>query len=140
MKRIVVLLALAGCVDRRAAPLVEPYVIEGDNGGQVISAVADRQRLEAWGGAVEIRGQCASACVIFATLPNACIAPDAVLQFHGAYVAGTDIMLPADVLAPYMRGEVRRRYEQDWSRTKAFVDVPARDYIRLDPEARLCAR
>ena len=60
--------SLVACTDRRPEPTTEPYVIRRDGGGQLISAEADRAMLLAWGGRVEIRGYCHSACIIF-TMP-----------------------------------------------------------------------
>lgn len=134
------LVLVAACNDRRPAPGSEPYIISNDGGGQLISAEADRARLRAWGGRVEIRGRCASACVIFTTLPNACIGSRSRIGFHGSNVN----MGPVgnQQMSKYLRGEVRRRFEAEWKfiPTDQIHWVKARDYVKMDPQVRLCSR
>lgn len=126
------------CNDRRPAPTSEPYLIHRDGGGQIISAEADRARLMAWGGQVEIRDYCASACVIFTTMPNACIGPNSKIGFHGSNVNVGPIGNPQ--MAKYMRGEVKRMFLTVWQ----FIPqteihwVKARDYVKLDPLVQIC--
>ncbi|SEM54704.1 hypothetical protein SAMN04488003_101489 [Loktanella fryxellensis] len=126
------------CTDRRPPPTDEPYVLDDDGGGQLVSAEADRADLEAWGGRVEITGFCRSACVIFTTLPNACVAPDAVLGFHGSNINQGPI--GNQQMARYLRGEAKRRYEDDWQNIPPtdIHRIDARDYVKLDPEVRIC--
>ncbi len=132
-------LLMAGCTDRRPAPVTgEAYIIKKDGGGQIISAEADRAMLKRWGGPVKIRNYCASACVIFTTLPNACIAPNAKIGFHSSDVNVGPVGNPQ--MARYLRGGVKERFLAEWQ----FVPsdkihwVSARDYVRLDPQSRLC--
>lgn len=126
------------CTDRRPAPTTEPYTIRRDGGGQLISAEADRARLLAWGGQVEIRGYCASACVIFTTLPNACVGPRARIGFHGSNVNVGPI--GSQQMARYLRGDAKRKYLDEWQ----FVPmdemhwIMAKQYKRLDPKINLC--
>lgn len=126
------------CFDRRPAPTTAPYVIEDDGGGQLLSAEADRAALLAWGGAVEIRGDCASACAIFTTLPNACLDPASRIGFHSANI-NLGPVGNAQV-ARHLRGDIRALFEAKWQ----FVPsdqihwVPAETYVVLDPETRLC--
>lgn len=128
-------LGLVACTDRRDSPVGdETYVVERDGGGQIISAIADRRQLEAWGGRVEINGRCLSSCAIFTTLPNACLGPDAIIGFHGSNVPGFGL-----ALAPYFRNGIREMFLSDW----IFINGPthkitAQEYVALDPETRLC--
>ncbi len=131
---------LSGCTDRRPAPTGEPYIIRNDGGGQLISAEADRASLKFWGGQVEIRGKCASACVIFTTLPNACIGHRSRIGFHGSNVDRGPI--GNQQMSKYLRGAARARFEAEWKfiPTDEIHWVKARDYVKLDPQVRLCPR
>ena len=126
------------CTDRRPAPTSEPYDILRDGGGQIISAEADRARLLAWGGQVRIREYCASSCVIFTTLPNACIGPSARIGFHGSNVNVGPI--GNQQMAKYLRGEVKARYLAEWQHIPqtGMHWVKARDFVKLDPLVKIC--
>ncbi|MFT4743851.1 MAG: hypothetical protein ACI91Z_001830 [Yoonia sp.] len=127
------------CNDRRPAPMNgERYVISKDGGGQIISAQADRARLLFWGGRVEIRNYCASACVIFTTLPNACLGRNARIGFHSSTVNVGPIGNPQ--MARYLRGEVKAKFLAQWQYVPQdeMHWISARDYVRLDPLAKLC--
>lgn len=131
--------ALSACNDRRPAPTGEPYIIRRDGGGQLISAEADRAMLLAWGGRVEIRGHCNSACVIFTTLPNACLGRGVEIGFHSSNINLGPIGNPQ--MAKYLRGGVKRRYLQEWQ----FIPhtdihrITAQEYVALDPQTRICS-
>jgi len=134
-----ILIVTAACNDRRAAPVQgEKYIIRKDGGGQIISAEADRARLLRWGGEVEIRNYCASACVIFTTLPNACIGKNARIGFHSSTVNVGFVGNPQ--MAKYLRGAVKQRFLAEWQFVPSdeIFWVPARDYVKLDPQSRLC--
>lgn len=126
------------CNDRRPAPTDEPYIMWHDGGGQLISAEADRARLIAWGRRVEIRGSCASACVIFTTMPNACVGPKAKIGFHGSNVNVGPI--GNQQMARYMRGEVKRMYLAEWQHIPPTEIhwITAAEYQRLDPAVKFC--
>lgn len=133
------LVALAGCTDRRPLPDGDVYVIRNDGGGQLISAETDRAVLRLWGGPVVIAGYCNSACLMFTTLPNACLAPDLVLGFHGANVNVG--FVGNRQVAKYLRNGVRQRFEEDWQFVP-FTEIhriTAADYVALDPETQICA-
>ena len=129
---------LNACTDRRPAPTTEPYIIRHDGGGQIISAEADRAMLAAWGGRVEIRNHCYSACVIFLTLPNACIGRRTEIGFHGSSVNVGPI--GNQQIARYLRGEIKRRYLAEWQYipTTDIHIISAPEYVRMDPKAKLC--
>jgi hypothetical protein len=126
------------CNDRRPAPTTEPYLIHRDGGGQIISAEADRARLLAWGGQVEIRDYCASACVIFTTLPNACLGPASKVGFHSSNVNVGPI--GNQQMARYLRGEVKAKFLAEWQYVPQdqMHWTSARDYVKLDPLVKLC--
>lgn len=132
--------SLVACTDRRPEPTSEPYVIHRDGGGQLISAEADRQMLLDWGGEVEIRGYCYSACIIFTTLPNACLGRGLTLGFHGSNVNVGPI--GNQQMARYMRAGVKRRYLAEWQYIPhtEIHKITAQEYVALDPQARLCER
>lgn len=116
----------------------DPVVIKNNYGGQIISFEAERARLAEWGGPVEIRGGCASACVIFTTLPNACLGPNAKIGFHRPNVNFGPIGV--EQLGKYLRGGIREKWYERWQ----FVPnsemhyISAERYVRLDPQARIC--
>ena len=126
------------CNDRRPAPTTEPYVIRRDGGGQIISAEADRKMLLDWGGRVEIRERCSSACVIFTTLPNACLGPGLRIGFHSADVNRS--FVGNRQIAGYLRGDVKRRFLEEWQNVPndQIHYITARAYKRLDPQVRIC--
>lgn len=130
--------SLSACTDRRPAPLEEPYRIINDGGGQLISAEADRARLLAWGGRVEVRGRCYSACVIFTTLPNACVGKGATIGFHASNVNVGPI--GNQQMAKYLRGAAKQRYLEEWQfvpHTDIHI-ISAQEYQALDPQIRIC--
>ncbi|MFV0512488.1 MAG: hypothetical protein ACK5MY_02460 [Jhaorihella sp.] len=137
---LIVALALTGCVDQRERPDGddEVYTIENDGGGQVISAIADWNRLHDWGGPVEIRGYCNSACTIFASLPNACLAPESRYGFHSASIAGVPAPHINLMLRQFYRGEIRDRFDDDWSDSTDLTRISVVEFKQLDPEVRLC--
>jgi len=129
---------LAACNDRRPLPSGDLYVIRNDGGGQLISAETDRAVLKLWGGAVRIEGYCNSACLMFTTLPNACLAPDLKLGFHGANVNVGFVGNPQ--VSKYLRNGVKQRFDEEWQFIP-FTEIhriSAAEYVRLDPETRLC--
>lgn len=117
-----------------------PIVIRNDPGGHVLSAMARREELAASGRPVEIRGYCRSACTIYITLPNACLGPGATVGFHAPRVAGTQIIAPGvdQMMGQYYRGGIRTRWFNDWSRSLEMQRISAAEYVRLDPQTRLC--
>lgn len=64
------------------APL-PPIRIDDDRGGLLADRVRQIKRLRRSGQAVEIAGECLSACTLYLGLANACVWPSAVLGFHG---------------------------------------------------------
>lgn len=126
------------CTDRRPPPTAEPYVIHRDGGGQLISAEADRAMLLEWGGRVEIRDYCRSACVIFTTLPNACLGPASTIGFHGSNVNQGPI--GNQQMARYLRGGIKAKYLAEWQfipPTEIHM-ISAREYVKLDPQTKIC--
>lgn len=130
--------SIVACTDRRPEPTSEPYIIRRDGGGQIISAEADRQMLLDWGGRVEIRGYCYSACIIFTTLPNACLGPNLKLGFHSSNVNVGPV--GNQQLARYMRGGVRQRFLQEWQYIPPteIHKITAEEYVALDPRTKIC--
>lgn len=137
---VLALVLTSACNDRRPAPVSEPYVIRRDGGGQIISAEADRADFLRWGGEIQIRGYCASACVIFTTLPNACIGRGIRIGFHGASVNVGPI--GSQQMASYLRGAAKRKYLAEWQfvATDQMHWITAQEYQRLDPKIKICPR
>lgn len=108
------------------------------DGGNIAAHAHNRRQLANWGGPVEIRGRCASSCVIYTTLPNACIGPKARFGFHTPKGGITSVAV--EQVAWYLRGDLREAWRRRWSRSKALIWVPARDMVRLDPALRICGQ
>lgn len=64
-------------------PVAGVRVVQRDRGGYVGARGREIERMRREGERVEIRGICLSACTMYLDLPNVCVAPDAVLGFHG---------------------------------------------------------
>lgn len=146
------LIAGAGCVPTdspingaaSAAPRPQgqkPIVIGDDRGGNVMDAVRRRSQLQRWGGPVEVRGYCRSACTLYITLPNACLGPKAIVGFHAPRLPGTTIIPPAvdQIMASYYRNGILRRWNNEWKHSLDMHKITAAEYVRLDPQTRLCA-
>lgn len=117
----------------------DPIVIRDNRGGNVMSAMIRRAEMEASGRPVEIRGYCGSACTIFITMSNACLDPNGTVGFHAANFSRTRIISPAGgVVASYYRGGVRQKYLAEWGQTTTVTRISAREYVKLDPQTRLC--
>ena len=128
-------LLVAGCSsgNLKDAPLIEPHVIENNQGGQTVAFIADRKRLVAWGGKVMIKGYCNSACGVFVTMPNACIDKDSRLGFHASSTS-----LGSSMVSPHLRGEIKRRYLEEWQFSEVMIYIPAKEYVVMDPETKIC--
>lgn len=128
----------------RPAPAASgaPIVITDDAGGNVMAMMNRRNQLESSGRPVEIRGYCRSACTMLITLPNACLAPDATVGFHAPRLPGTTIIPPLvdEIMASTYRNGIRARWDSDWKHSIGMQKISAAEYVRLDPQTRLCAR
>lgn len=67
-------------------------VIWNDLGGSVSERLDQMQALGSTH--VEIRGNCQSACTMYLGLPDVCVAPGAILGFHGPRTSIPGIPLP----------------------------------------------
>lgn len=123
-----------------AATTAEPIVIHDNRGGNVVQMIARRNELEASGRPVRISGICNSACTMLVTLPNACLTPDASVGFHAPRLPGTTIIPPLvdQLMAMHYRGGIRARWDAEWRHSLKIQSIGARDYVRLDPQTRLC--
>lgn len=117
-----------------------PLVILNDRGGSVLSALARRAKLERWGGRVEIRSACISACTVLITLPNACLGPGTSIAFHAPRIYGTNIVPPGvvEMMAATYRGGIRDKWLNDWSKRRSLSWIKAPEYVKLDPRTKLC--
>ena len=75
--------ALAVMAGPAAAQSGGTMVVNADRGGYIGQRSAEIRFLRATGQRVEVRGLCLSACTMYLSLPNMCVAPDARLGFHG---------------------------------------------------------
>lgn len=146
MTRITALAALCLSLMLLTTPQVQaqargaPVVILNNKGGNVMEAVKYRQQLAASGRRVEVRGYCRSACTIYITLPNACLGPRATVGFHAPRIPGTSIIPPLvdGIMGSYYRNGILQRWQGGWNRSLNMQKISARDYVRLDPQTRLC--
>ena len=130
------LIALAGCAAGQVPDAPGPVIIHNDNGGNVHAYMGRRADLARSGVEVHLSGYIASAAVIFATLPNACLERGASLHFHGA--SGPLDFLAERRIGATLRGEMRRLWYAEWSRSRKFVRVSRAEAMRLDPMIRAC--
>lgn len=144
--RLARMIGIAGLALAMAAPVAAETVVIANDGGGNINDYRARRAALARVEAVEIRGKCLSACVIFTTLPNACIGRGARIGFHGTQpksgIAAVDYWLDMR-MGEYLRGEARRLYEREWRHLGGrdeFHVISAQEYKRLDPQIRICKR
>lgn len=125
---------------RQAAPAGKPVVIHNNRGGNVVQMIVRRNELEASGRPVRISGLCNSACTMLITLPNACLAPDASVGFHAPRLPGTEIIPPIvdQLMAMHYRNGILERWNSEWRHSLKIQSISAREYVRLDPQTRLC--
>lgn len=117
-----------------------PIVILNNKGGNVMEAVKYRNQLAASGRRVEVRGYCRSACTIYITLPNACLGPKATVGFHAPRIPNTTIIPPLvdQIMGNYYRNGILQMWNSQWKRSLNMHKISAREYVRLDPNTRLC--
>lgn len=142
-------LALPGCAAAVADPVPvassaaagAPIVIHDNRGGNVLRMMARRAELERSGREVRITGVCRSACTMLVTLPNACLHPEASVGFHAPRLPGTTIIPPMvdQMMAAHYRNGIRERWFAEWRYSLDIHSISAREYVRLDPQTRLCA-
>ncbi len=111
-----------------------------NKGGNVIEMVGTRHKLERSGKQVRIRGYCRSACTMLITMPNACLGGKATVGFHAPRIPNTKIIPPyvSDVMARYYRNGILRKWNTEWRNSLEMHKISAREYVRLDPQTRLC--
>lgn len=123
-----------------AAPPAAPLVIHDNRGGNVLQTMAQRAELIASGRPVRISGICDSACTMFITMPNACLAPDARVGFHAPRLPGTQVIPPIvdQMMATTYRNGIRARWYGEWRHQLAIQRITAQEYVALDPMTRIC--
>ena len=114
--------------------------VVNDRGGNVLQMVQTRQQLDASGKTIRIRGYCRSACTMLTTLPRACLGPGATIGFHAPRIQGTQIIPPYvdQIMGNFYRNGIRERWFAGWNRSLEMQKISAQDYVRLDPQARIC--
>ncbi|WP_312524827.1 hypothetical protein [Paracoccus sp. (in: a-proteobacteria)] len=129
-----------GQIERPPASKSETVVIRDNKGGNVMRAIQRRQQLERWGGPVEIRGYCGSACTLFITMPNACLGPNATIGFHAPRIPNTTYIPPGvdEIMARYYRNGILARWNDTWKHQLKIEKISAKEYVRLDPQTRIC--
>lgn len=138
--QICTLIALAGVARAEIRHLPDFIDVWNDKGGNVLDMVQRRNELARSGKTVRIRGYCRSACTMLITMPNACLGPWAKIGFHAPRIAGTTIIPPFvdQIMGNYYRNGIRKRWFAGWNRSLNMTVITAREYVRLDPQTRLC--
>lgn len=115
--------------------------IINDKGGNVMEMAQRRSKLARSGKQVRIRGYCRSACTMLVTLPNACIGPKARIGFHAPRIPNTTIIPPMvdQIMGNYYRNGIRDRWYGGWNRSLEMKVISAKEYVRLDPQTRICS-
>jgi hypothetical protein len=112
-------------------------VIRNNDGGTILAFQKERARLAKSGKTVVLSGYCASACTIFYSLPNACLAKGATLHFHGA--DGLIDAVGDAQMAKYYRAGIKTEFLADWKNyTKPLKRVTRAQARTLDPQVRFC--
>lgn len=140
---VVLAVAMALAPVAGSAEIVErgPFIdVVNHRGGNVLRTVQLREQLGRSGKTVRIRGYCRSACTILTTLPNACIGGGARIGFHAPRIPNTRIIPPLvdEIMGSFYRNGIRDRWFAGWNRSLDMQVISARDYVRLDPQARIC--
>ena len=114
--------------------------VSNNRGGNVMQMVRMREQLARSGKTVRIRGYCRSACTILITMPNACLGPKARIGFHAPRLPGTQIIPPYvdQIMGSFYRGGIRDRWFGGWNRSHQMNVISASDYVRLDPQTKIC--
>ena len=114
--------------------------IVNDSGGNVLQMMQRRNELARSGETIRIRGYCRSACTMLITLPNACLGPRARIGFHAPRIPNTTIIPPYvdQIMGSTYRGEIKQRWFAGWNRSMEMQVISAREYVRLDPQTRIC--
>ncbi|MFV0386585.1 hypothetical protein [Paracoccus sp. (in: a-proteobacteria)] len=139
---LLALLPAAGRADGVERRFRDRIDIINDSGGNILHMAQRRQELAKSGKLVRIRGYCRSACTMLITLPNACLGPDARVGFHAPRLPDTHIIPPYvdQIMGNYYRNGIRDRWFGGWNRSLKMTVLTAQEYIRLDPQTRICPR
>ncbi|SDD43109.1 hypothetical protein SAMN05421538_101597 [Paracoccus isoporae] len=133
-------MALPGAGQAAITETRQAIVVMNHKGGNVLDMVKLRSRLERSGKRVEVRGYCRSACTMLITMRNACLGPHATIGFHAPRIPNTQIIPPYvdQIMGMFYRNGIRERWEREWKGSLKMHKITARDYIRLDPQSRIC--
>lgn len=133
------MLAVAACAldNGYVSETHDVITIKNNGGGNLAAFQVERARLAQSDKIVRIEGYCASACTIFYSLDNACLASGATLHFHGA--AGIIDAVGDAQLAAYYRAGIKREFMKSWRKLAKPMHELSRDAARaLDPKVRFC--
>ncbi|MDS9466259.1 hypothetical protein RGQ15_01560 [Paracoccus sp. MBLB3053] len=135
-------LALSTVPAAHARASAEPIIILNNKGGNVLQAVNEREKLARSGRPVQVRGYCRSACTIYITMPNACLGPNATVGFHAPRIPGTQIIPPIvdQIMARYYRNGILQKWNAEWKKSLSMHKISAKQYVKLDPQTKLCPK
>jgi hypothetical protein len=118
----------------------DTVTINNNNGGNLVAFMKERSDLKASGKKVIISGYCASACTIFYSLPNVCMAKGSSLLFHGAkgMIDLADDIGNALLSTHYYAG-IKTSFNNDWYTYSTPLKVVTREEAKvLDPAINFC--
>lgn len=158
------LLVAAGC----AGPQFregDSTILENRRGGNIISHISEYVQIDRSNREYRIRGRVSSAAVIFTTIDNVCLERGSIVRVHAASLRGADTLdsvvaalafvrpdvaaglqtlsfvgpeAGTQVIGLFLSGDARRQYLRDWGTTEEFTSIPAREWVELESNARLC--
>jgi hypothetical protein len=112
-------------------------VVHNNRGGNMLAFMDTRKDFARSGKTIVISGFCASACTIFSTLPNACMAAGSELWFHGG--TGPVGAIGTAEMASFYRAGIKEAYLADWKNySEPLKHVTRAEVMALDPEIRAC--
>lgn len=128
---------LAGLATPILAAPGDPIVVRWDGGGMIGQRNSEIRNLRERGQRVELRGICLSACTMYLSLPNVCVAPSATLGFHGPTRGGKS--LPEDefehwskMMAKNYREPLRSWYMSEARyRTNGYFEIGGKQIIAM---------
>lgn len=140
---LMIIMSLVACSSPEKAGLwVETELtvtISNNGGGHTLSFDAERARLEKTNKQVIINGYCASACTIFYSLPNACMAKGSSLHFHGSSGAPLGVLVADAILAKHYRAGIKEGFLNEWIHLTKPMKKLDRNQVRLlDPDTKFC--
>ena len=139
MNCVVLLVALVSTLapNTALAQAGSVFVVRSDRGGLLGQRSEEIRALRASGQRVELRGTCLSACTMYLSLPNVCVAASASFGFHGPS-RGQRALPPAEfehwseVMARNYREPLRSWFMSEARyRISGYYEITGAELIRM---------